>query len=158
MSLSGVWYNELGSEMTLSVDGDGGLSGKYKSAVGEAEDFYILAGRYDAFPPPDEGVSVGWAVTFRNDKLNANSTATWSGQYFAAGTERILTHWLLTSSTAAKDVWKSTNVGHDTFTRKPPTTNRVAAALALTVDSTDPGDILSQFFDFVRPASQPFCF
>src|ERR1700679_210200 len=100
--LSGVWYNELGSTMTLTADATGGLSGKYNSAVGEAEDFYILAGRFDAFPPSGGGVSVGWAVTFRNQKSNAHSTATWSGQYFDSDDEKILTHWLLTSSTPLK--------------------------------------------------------
>jgi Avidin family len=119
--LSGVWYNELGSEMFLTADENGGLCGTYKSAVGNAEDFYILAGRFDACPPSDgRGDSVGWAVTFRNDKRNAHSTTTWSGQYFDDGVERILTHWILTSSTTPNSVWNSTNVGHDTFTRNKP--------------------------------------
>jgi Avidin family len=157
--LSGVWYNELGSTMTLTADATGGLSGKYNSAVGEAEDFYILAGRFDAFPPSGGGVSVGWAVTFRNQKLNAHSTTTWSGQYFDGGDEKILTHWLLTSSTPLKSIWNSTNVGHDTFTRKKPSATTIAKVQALAVDSPQPEDILSQFFDFfhsVRPASHPF--
>jgi hypothetical protein len=155
LDLSGTWYNELGSEMILTIDGEGGLSGQYKSAVGDAEDFYILAGRYDSSPPGDgKGVSVGWAVTFRNDKRNAHSTATWSGQYFNEPKEAILTHWLLTSSTTLKNVWMSTHVGHDTFTRnKPADQDKVAKVLALTIDSPHPEDILSHFFHFVRPAS-----
>ncbi|KAJ6593568.1 synsav [Mycena capillaripes] len=124
--LSGDWYNQLGSKMSLHADENGGLCGKYNSAVGKAEDFYILTGRFDACPSSDEGVSVGWVVTYRNRKLNANSTATWSGQYFDSGDERILTHWLLTSSTAPKSVWKSTNLGHDTFTRKKPSAAQIA--------------------------------
>lgn len=147
--LSGVWYNELHSKMTLIVDENGGLSGEYCSAVGEAEDFYILTGRFDAFPPSDgRGVSVGWVVTFRNNKGNAHSTSTWSGQYFDGGDERILTHWLLTSSTIPSSVWKSTNVGHDTFTRKKPTASEIAKVKALTVNSPHPEDILSHFFHF----------
>jgi len=63
--LSGDWYNQLGSKMTLIADENGGLRGEYNSAVGNAEDFYILTGRFDACPPPDKGVSVksplaGW--------------------------------------------------------------------------------------------------
>jgi hypothetical protein len=81
--LSGDWYNQLGSKMTLIADENGGLSGKYNSAVGEAEDFYILTGRFDTSAIA-RGVSVGWVVTYRNRKLNAHSTATWSGQYFDA--------------------------------------------------------------------------
>jgi hypothetical protein len=38
--LSGDWGNQLGSKMALIADENGGLHGKYNSAVGEAEDFY----------------------------------------------------------------------------------------------------------------------
>jgi len=147
---SGVWYNELGSKMTLVADKNGGLSGTYESAVGVAVDKYILAGRYDASPPTDgRGLTIAWAVSFRNDELNAHSTTGWSGQYFHDGTERILTHWLLTTSTLPKDVWKSTRVGHDTFTRTKPSAHaEIAKAQALTIDSPDPDDILSRFFHF----------
>lgn len=60
-----------------------------------------------------------------------------SGQYFDGGDERIPTpgHWLLTSSTDPESVWKSTNVGHDTFTRKKPSVTEIAMARALNVDS-----------------------
>jgi hypothetical protein len=39
--LSGDWYNQVGSKMTLIADENGGLSGTYKSAVGNAEDGYM---------------------------------------------------------------------------------------------------------------------
>jgi hypothetical protein len=141
--LSGDWYNRLGSKMTLTADENGGLCGKYNSAVGKAEDFYILTGRFDASPPSNRGVSVGWVVTFRNRMLNAHSTTTWSGQYFDGGDERILTHWLLTSSTAPSTVWNSTNVGHEAFTRNKPSAAEIAKAQALTVCSPHPEDILA---------------
>jgi hypothetical protein len=149
--LSGTWYNELGSKMILAVDGAGGLSGSYYSAVGDAQDFYILAGRYDNAPPSGAGTSLGWAVTFYNNKNNAHSTSTWSGQYFNdASGERILTNWLLTSSTPAASVWNSTNIGNDTFTRNPPKAQpKIAKARALTADSSRE-EILSHFFHFVR--------
>jgi len=141
--LSGHWYNQLGSNMALTADENGGLHGKYHSAVGEAEDFYILTGRFDTSPPSDEGISVGWVVTWRNRKLNANSTTTWSGQYFDVGEERILTQWLLTSSTEPKSAWKSTNLGYDTFTRNKPSAAEIAKALALTIGSPHPEHILA---------------
>ena len=141
--LSGDWYNQLGSKMALIADENGGLHGKYNSTVGEAENFYILTGRFDASPPSDEGVSVGWVVAWRNRKLNANSTTTWSGQYFDDGEERILTQWLLTSSTDPKSVWKSTNLGHDTFTRKKPSAAEIAKAQALSIGSPHPEHILA---------------
>jgi hypothetical protein len=157
--ISGVWYNELGSKMILHADKKGSLSGKYHSAVGDAQDFYILAGRFDACPPLDgSGDSVGWAVTFRNDKRNAHSTATWSGQYFDdKDGERILTQWLLTSSTAPGSVWNSTNIGHDTFFRTQPNVrDEIVEALKLTANSSRPEHILSHFFHSVRPTSHPF--
>lgn len=121
-NLSGNWYNELGSTMNLTADDNGGLSGKYHSAVGEPEDWYILTGRFDTRPPSEEGVgiSVGWVVTFSRDQDDIHSTTTWSGQYFDDGTERIVTNWLLTKSTDPKDMWNSTNIGRDTFTRTKP--------------------------------------
>ncbi|CAA7262589.1 unnamed protein product [Cyclocybe aegerita] len=141
--LSGDWYNQLGSKFTLIADENGGLSGEYNSAVGTAEDSYILTGRFDADPQPGRGISVGWVVTFRNSRLNANSTTTWSGQYFDGDNERILVHWLLSSSTTPSSVWRSINTGHSTFTRIPPDAAEIAMARALTVDSPDPEDILA---------------
>ena len=127
--LAGTWYNELGSKMDLIVDPNGGLSGTYYSAVGKAEYTYDLAGRYDAQPPPNEGTTLAWTVTFRNSTLNAHSTTGWSGQFFA-NPERILTHWLLTRSTTTEDVWNSTNLGTDTFTREEPSAADIEKAKA----------------------------
>jgi hypothetical protein len=39
--------------MTLTADENGDLRGEYNSAVGKAEDFYILTGRFDACPLSD---------------------------------------------------------------------------------------------------------
>jgi hypothetical protein len=138
--LSGDWGNQLGSKMTLIADKNGGLRGKYNSAVGEVEDFYTYT-HWEVWPS-DEGVSVGWVVTYRNHKLNAHSTATWT-ILRSDGDEWILSHWLLTSSTALSAVWKSTNVGHDTFTRNKLSAAEIAKARALTVGSPHPEDILA---------------
>jgi hypothetical protein len=160
-NLSGVWYNQLGSEMNLTADDNGGLSGTYNSAVGDAVDSYILAGRFDSSPPTDgSGVSVGWAVSFFNNVVKdpPHSTSTWSGQYFNdTHGERILTNWLLTSSTDLSSVWDSTKTGHDTFTRNPPITQ---AELVKAQPSTvsPPKGIQSRFFHSVRPSSHQFFF
>jgi hypothetical protein len=143
--LVGRWYNQLGSWMILNPPRpDGGLDGIYHSAVGKAVYEYVLTGRFDASPPRGRGISVGWVVTYRNDRLNAHSTATWSGQYFddSAG-EKILTHWLLTRSTQTENVWESTNLGTDTFTRNQPTDAEIAKARALTICSPHVEDILA---------------
>jgi hypothetical protein len=128
--LTGTWYNELGSRMKLTATADGMLSGSYYSAVGEATDYYVLTGRFDSAPPSGEGVSVGWTVTFYNSKLNAQSTATWSGQYFAGSQPEIVTQWLLTTSSTTAAEWQATNVGHDEFTRTPPSAAAIAQARA----------------------------
>jgi hypothetical protein len=106
--------------MNLTADNYGNLTGLYNSAVGNATYNYVLAGRYDLSPPSGGGVSLGWAVMWRNEFRTAYSTTTWSGQYFVDGGERILTQWLLTASTTPSSVWESTNIGHDEFTRYPP--------------------------------------
>ncbi|KDR76656.1 hypothetical protein GALMADRAFT_96391 [Galerina marginata CBS 339.88] len=149
-ALSGDWHNQLGSKVHFITDSDGGITGKYNSAVGRAEDFYILTGRFDANPPEDEGVSVGWTVTWRNfvdgKENNSHSTTTWSGQYFDAtsGVERIITNWLLTQSTDTKNIWDSTNVGNDTFVRDKPSTAEIARAKALSVGSPHPEHLLAR--------------
>ncbi|KAJ7224590.1 chaperoned ruthenium Metallodrugs that recognize Telomeric Dna [Mycena pura] len=115
--LSGTWYNELGSVMEIKADGHGGITGTYNSKVGDATNFYDLTGRFDSAPPHGEGTSVGWA--------------------------RILTHWLLTSSTKPPDVWSSTNIGNDTFTRKKPSAADIEHARAMKICSPHPEDIIA---------------
>ena len=132
--LSGIWYNELGSTMVLNADVTGRLSGKYKSAVGNAEDFYVLTGRYDVNAPSDKGASLAWTVAYNNSFRNAHSTAGWSGQYFddLEGEEKILTHWLLTSSSTSESVWRATNIGTNTFTRNKPSGDDIQKARSTT--------------------------
>ncbi|PPQ65801.1 hypothetical protein CVT26_000388 [Gymnopilus dilepis] len=167
--LNGIWYNELGSTMSLTADGLGALSGFYSSAVGvgaadgttptptptptqTALSRFALLGRYDPEPPSgsggnSKGTSLGWAVAYDY----AHSTATWSGQYFPKtdGTdseETIVTHWLLTTSSTPADVWSSTNVGTDTFTRAAPDAADVAKAVEkgkLTFASPHPEQIVA---------------
>ncbi|KAJ3892189.1 Avidin/streptavidin [Lentinula edodes] len=116
--LSGSWINELNSTVTLITDQEGGLSGQYNTAVGDALSFYNLTGRFDTLPPAGKGISVGWVVTWNNEYLDADSTTSWSGQYFNnGGSETIITQWLLTGSSTLDNVWTSTTVGHDKFTR-----------------------------------------
>ncbi|KAJ6465636.1 tamavidin1 [Mycena vitilis] len=137
---SGTWFNELGSQMVLVANASGTISGQYNSAVGEAQDFYVLAGRFDTAPPaptapgdPAEGVSIGWTVAWHNTKENAHSNTVWSGQFFdkdASGDQRILTQWFLTTSSTPADLWSSTQVGHDEFGRAQPSAADIARARA----------------------------
>ncbi|KAF7297533.1 Streptavidin [Mycena indigotica] len=129
--LTGTWHNELASVMHLKADGRGGLSGSYNSAVGNAQDNYVLTGRYDTTPPTGEGVALGWIVAWKNNELDAHSAAGWSGQFYAGASELediILTQWLLTTSTAPADNWESTQVGTDLFKHQEPTAAQVKRA------------------------------
>ncbi|MYU26336.1 avidin/streptavidin family protein [Streptomyces sp. SID8352] len=126
--LSGTWYNELGSTFTVTAHANGSLTGTYDSAVGNAENQYVVKGRFDTLPAPDHGTALGWTVSWRNSYRNAHSATTWSGQYFGGSNPRISTQWLLTSGTTSADQWKSTLVGHDEFTRTRPSAATIAAA------------------------------
>ena len=82
----------------------GSFTGTYNSAVGKAYKKYELQGRFDT-----EGSSLGWVVSYKNQYLNAHSTAAWSGQVQCAQGQKpvIQTTWLLTTSqTAPADAWK----------------------------------------------------
>ncbi|WP_433688058.1 avidin/streptavidin family protein [Micromonospora carbonacea] len=127
---AGTWYNELGSSVTLTINSDGSITGAYNSAVGDASGNYRLAGRYDTASPAGTGRALGWTVAWRNDIRDADSSTSWSGQYFSGDQERIVTQWLLTSSTTPSQVWASTLVGHDEFTRTKPSAEVAAHARA----------------------------
>jgi hypothetical protein len=118
MDLNGDWFNELGSKMTLIVAG-GNITGKYHTAVGDAEGIYDLVGRLSE--PPDENRTLGFVVSWQNEKRAVDSATSWSGEAREInGNEVILTTWLLTLETSPNDDWKSTIVGKDAFTRNPP--------------------------------------
>jgi hypothetical protein len=137
--ITGTWYNQLGSIMIVTTTGDGGLTGTYESAVGNAENKYVLTGRYDSAPATNgSGTALGWTVAWRNEFRNAHSVTTWSGQYFGGDQERITTQWLLTSGTTSANEWRSTLVGHDLFTRTAPSAEAVEQARKLGITSPNP--------------------
>jgi hypothetical protein len=139
--ITGTWYNQLGSTMIITANPGGGLTGTYESAVGNAENRYVLVGRYDTAGAQGSGTTLGWSVAWRNDFRNAHSTTAWSGQLFGGDSPRITTKWLLTSSTTPADEWSSTLVGSDSFTRTKPTAAQVEQARALGVASPNPPDV-----------------
>ncbi|KAF7295673.1 Avidin family protein [Mycena indigotica] len=145
--LTGTWYNELGSVMSLTADENGGLTGTYNSAVGDAEFEYVLTGRFDTTPPDGEGVSLGWAVAWKNGYRDANSTTTWSGQFYPGDTaddNTIVTQWLLTSSTTPANNWDSTAIGNDLFTPNAPDDATVAKAKAASFASPRPEHLIAK--------------
>ncbi len=129
MDLNGDWYNELGSLMTLIVNG-ASITGKYHTAVGDADGLYELAGRLSL--PADENRTLGFTVAWQNDRRSVDSTTSWSGEAREInGNQTILTTWLLSTETTPDNDWKSTLVGKDLFTRVRPTADQIEAAKAV---------------------------
>ena len=125
--IEGIWYNELGSRMKLTVNGNG-ISGTYKSKVGDAEGEYKIFGAR----VPTSGESnqaLGFVVAWANDSDSTSSVTCWSGQWqIVDGKEEINTMWLLTSVELPEDDWKSTLVGRDIFTRTKPSSGKATEA------------------------------
>jgi len=118
MDIRGEWFNELGSMMKIDVNGST-ITGKYHTAVGDAEGIYDLVGRISV--PNDDNRTLGFVVAWQNAKRSTDSTTAWSGEAQEVnGTPYIMTTWLLTEETAPEDDWKSTIVGKDLFSRLPP--------------------------------------
>ncbi|XP_060588446.1 streptavidin-V2-like [Ruditapes philippinarum] len=112
--VAGTWKNQLWSKVTFSCK-NGQITGKYNSAVGNAEDYYSLTGRYTRAGTDDNAVVLGWVVSWNNEVFgNSNSSTSWSGIYYPD--ERIIrTQWLLTRFKARNDYWETTMVNHDEF-------------------------------------------
>lgn len=128
MDISGTWYNELGSQVTLTVNGKA-ITGTYVTAVGDAEGEYDLVGQVDT--DNDESQAVGWVVVWNNENGSADSVTAWSGQYQITddGEEIISTTWLLTGETELDEDWASTLVGKDIFIRTQPAAEKVKTRL-----------------------------
>ncbi|MFE6737495.1 avidin/streptavidin family protein [Streptomyces tubercidicus] len=136
--ITGTWYNELGSSLIVTKNADGSLTGTYESTVGNAENKYVLTGRYDTATTSGTGTALGWTVAWNNSYRNAHSATTWSGQYVGGAHERITTQWLLTSGTTKADAWKSTLVGHDEFTKNKPSAAAIEKARQMGARSANP--------------------
>jgi Avidin family len=117
-SLQGIWYNQLGSELAIEVDGKGTMRGTYRPGAGAvAGNTYPVAGSYDP-RPTGKATVLGFVV----DWTEVHSVTVWSGQYHRDdGTIRAT--WLMAAETEVADEWKSTFIGHDVFHR-----DRITAA------------------------------
>ena len=114
--ITGNWINDLGSNVQFSCH-DGRITGRYNSAVGNANDYYTLSGGYTRVGPGLNDLVVGWTVAWNNEvKGNSNSTASFTGVYYNAN-HTIHTTWILTRYTSVEDMWMNSNVGRNVFTR-----------------------------------------
>ena len=111
--LRGIWDNQLGSELSLEDDGEGGLTGTYRSATGVSPGAtYLVRGAYDVVTPGPCRV-VGFVVSWGEHQ----TVTAWSGR-FDPEEDTIRASWLMTTESDEAQEWRSTFVGHDTFRRR----------------------------------------
>ncbi|MFC5475984.1 avidin/streptavidin family protein [Paraherbaspirillum soli] len=129
MNISGVWYNELNSTMTIEQNGNV-LTGTYQTGVGTAQGRYPLQGMINS--SGDASQTTAWSVAWVNPSGNSHSTTAWCGQLQTNGNHQpvLIAMWLLTSETSPSQDWASTQIGQDVFTRQRPTDDMVSKALA----------------------------
>ncbi|XP_032656881.1 avidin-like [Chelonoidis abingdonii] len=116
--LSGVWQNDLGSNMTISAVNEAGqFSGLYLTAVSGAEKPILVSPingsqHIDSLEQPTFGFTVQWTFS--------DSTTVFVGQCFVDkhGKETLQTMWLLrVKARSAENNWNATMVGTNIFTR-----------------------------------------
>jgi len=113
IDFSGKWRNELHSEMTLQVDAQGNVTGKYKTGVGTpapSEEFNLV------------GFASGDLLSFTVNFGTYGSLASWAGQHTEEnGTGVIKTIWLLARNVKdpdePKNLWGAVLTGYDNFQR-----------------------------------------
>lgn len=114
VDFNGKWYNELKSEMDLTVNAHGNVSGKFRTGVGEpdpSEEFDLI------------GFASGDLLSFTVNFGRYGSLTSWVGQdTIEGGTEVIKTMWLMTCNIKDPDepanLWGSVLTGYDNFQRK----------------------------------------
>jgi hypothetical protein len=113
IDFNGKWRNELKSEMNLTVDAQGNVSGKFKTGVGEpspTEEFDLV------------GFASGDLLSFTVNFGSYGSLTSWAGQHtIEDGIEVIKTLWLLARNVKDEDesanLWGAVLVGYDNFQR-----------------------------------------
>ena len=119
INFSGTWHNQYPSEMTLQVDANGNVTGKYKTAVGSvdpAAEFEIKGYVYED--------QISFIVRWKNATADAGSITAWVGQLTkVSGTDVIRTMWHLTENVPDAEeptkLWSSITTGADYFWRGP---------------------------------------
>ncbi|XP_064356355.1 avidin-like [Dromaius novaehollandiae] len=120
--LTGLWFNDLGSNMTInSVNEAGEFSGMYHTAVTATSRKIRISPlqgsqhRENNSNQPTFGFTVNWSYS--------GSTTVFVGQCFVDedGREILKTMWLLREQVGSLgDDWKATRVGINVFVRRAP--------------------------------------
>lgn len=112
-SFSGVWKNQRKSTLTLAVNNNGKVTGKFDSGVGDDGQVLEVA---------VEGRVLGDVITFNVLYEKFGTVVTWVGQLTEEdGAPVIETSWLHASNIAddeeADELWSAVRTGADTFRR-----------------------------------------
>ena len=116
VQLSGIWYNQHGSELRVQVDGEGRIAGTFRSGVGfpQGEETFPVTGFA-------QGDLFGFTVSFGK----YDSVTSWTGHSgFDNGEEVLSGLWhmsvgLLPGATGEGQLWKGVWAGADVFRREP---------------------------------------
>lgn len=113
VNFNGVWVNELGSKMILTVTPSGTISGTYQTTVGSpgsAEEFDIVG-----FVSSD-------LISFTVNFGKYGSLTSWCGQHTEIATGAVIkTVWILAKNIAddqeRNNLWGAVLTGSNSFTR-----------------------------------------
>lgn len=113
VDFAGRWKNQHGSSMELTVDGQGSVRGRFRTAVGVPSpgDAYPLCGFV-------QGDLIAFSVSFAPH----DSVTAWAGQHtIVGGRERIESLWHLAKNIPDEDeargLWSGILAGSDVFER-----------------------------------------
>jgi len=127
--INGNWKNQSGSKVTFCAQSEGKLTGKYFTAVGNADVEHDLNGSWCCLK---DGALISFTVCWTEliDPSKSKSTTSWSGKLFVHKDDNsedkkgdnnqfpcIVTTWILTSDTKMKDLWESTLINQDIFSK-----------------------------------------
>ena len=121
MQLAGVWENEHGSIMKITVE-DGRIEGLYSSHTGDTGTYRVL-GLADS-EPSDNSQTFAFAVSWRPlDGHAAGSGGHWISGFVGQlqmidGEETLTTMWLLTKPTIPEENWTSMLIDKSIFKRR----------------------------------------
>nr|ARH65392.1 avidin 1 [Branchiostoma japonicum] len=123
--ITGTWWNQHDSCVDMEIQDDNGqgvLTGCYKTAVGSDPSHVGEKAPMVGFPPKKDGGTFGWVVNWKPSEDGDLSTTTWTAQCVTVKGKPVLqTTWILRSEVEkAADRWESTLVAQDTFTRERP--------------------------------------
>ncbi len=127
MQLAGVWENEHGSIMEITVQ-EGRIEGSYSSHTGDTGTYRVLG---LADPAPDEGTQTfSFAVSWRPldghaDGAGEHWVSGFVGQLqLINGEETLTTMWMLTKPTTPEENWTSMLIDKSVFKRRDKLSRR----------------------------------